>query len=67
MREVTDECLGCTSIGLPCVGEGCLLKRTTHYYCDRCEEEFEPKELYQYEGEEVCIECLLKDFERIEV
>lgn len=67
MREVTTECVDCTSIGLPCIGDSCTFKHVTRFYCDRCKEEFEPKELYKYEGEEVCAECILKDFERIEV
>lgn len=66
MREVVDECVGCTSMGLPCIGSGCSNRNITHYYCDRCKEEFEPEELYQYENEEVCSECILKDFEKIE-
>lgn len=63
MREVTDECVGCTTDGLPCVGEGCLLKRTTRYYCDRCKEEFEPEELYVDEDDsELCTTCILLRF-----
>lgn len=67
MREVTDECVGCTSMGLPCMGSSCTFKHVTRFYCDKCKEEFEPEKLYQYGAEEVCEQCILKDFERIEV
>lgn len=67
MRTVTDECVGCTSMGLPCMGSSCPNRNVTRYYCDRCKEEFESEELYKYEGEEVCAECILKDFEKVEV
>lgn len=67
MRTVTNECVGCTSMGLPCIGSSCRNRNVTRYYCDRCKEEFEPEKLYQYFGEEVCAECILKDFEKVEV
>lgn len=49
------------------MGSSCRNRNVTRYYCDRCKEEFEPEELYKYEGEEVCAECVLKDFEKVEV
>lgn len=67
MREVKDECIGCASTGIPCFGNSCPNRNVVHYYCDRCGDEFESNELYQYEGEEVCGDCILEDFERIEV
>lgn len=65
MRTVTDECFGCTSMGLRCLGSSCTNRNVVRYYCDRCKEEFEPSELYRYDGEEICAECLLKDFEKV--
>lgn len=65
MRTVTDECVGCTSMGLPCMGSICPNRNVVRYYCDRCGDEFDSNQLYQHEGEEVCAECILKDFERI--
>lgn len=67
MRTVTDECCSCATESYPCLGSSCPNRNVVRYYCDRCKEEFYPEELYQYESEEVCAECILKDFERIEV
>lgn len=67
MREVKDECCGCAVPAYPCMGSSCPNKNVVHYYCDRCKSEFGAEELYQYEGEEVCGDCILEDFERIEV
>lgn len=66
MRIVKDECVGCAAPAYPCLGSSCPNRKRTHYYCDRCKEEFVPEGLYQYEGEEVCGECILKDFEIID-
>lgn len=67
MRTVEDECCSCATERYPCLGGSCPNRRVKRFFCDRCKEEFEPEELYQYYGEEVCAECILKDFERIEV
>ena len=67
MRTVTDECCGCATGGYPCLGSSCPNRRVPHYFCDRCKEEFDPDELYQYKGEEVCAECILKDYKKVEV
>lgn len=45
----------CVCCDLPCIG--CGLKRSPHYYCDQCEEE---TELFKFEGQQLCIECLTK-------
>lgn len=66
MREVTNECVGCTSLGLHCIGSSCPNRNVVHYFCDICGEELEPDELYKAYGRELCAECILKDFEKIE-
>ena len=67
MREVTDECVGCTSMGMPCIGDSCRNKHVTHYYCDRCKKEFYPQELYVNEdNEELCAECILSEYPTVE-
>lgn len=58
MKRVEDECVGCTSLGLPCMGLGCPNRNVTRLYCDKCDEEVDV--LYEYEGQELCEECLLE-------
>lgn len=47
-----------------CLSDSCHLKHTKHYYCDECENEVDI--LYQFESEELCINCIEKRLERIE-
>lgn len=60
MKRTESECVDC---GFPCMGEACPYFRVTRYYCDECDEE---ATLYKYEGQELCAECLLKKFEKVE-
>jgi hypothetical protein len=60
MKKTASECVSC---GFPCMGEACPYFRVTRFYCDKCGEE---TELYEYEGQELCAECVLKNFERVE-
>lgn len=66
MRTLTDECCDCATESYPCIGSSCSNRNVVRYYCDRCKEEFELEELYQYFEEEVCAECILKDFKKVE-
>ena len=59
MKKVENECLGCTDLKLHCFGASCPYKDVPRFYCDRCGEE---EVLYDYYGEEICKECLLKEF-----
>lgn len=63
MRKYENECCGCATPNYPCLGESCELRRVPHYYCDRCKEE---NTLYEYEGEELCADCLLAEFPIVE-
>ena len=58
MIKYEDDCVGCP--------QGCIhcgRDNTKHLYCDRCGDDVE--ELYNFLGEELCEECLLKTFEKI--
>ena len=57
MKIIENECVSCD---LPCMGSACPYQNVTRYYCDRCEEE---TTLYYYDGEELCVDCLIKEFE----
>lgn len=63
MKKVVDECVNCTHIGFPCLGNRCPNKNVVRFYCDRCGDE---DKLYDYYGEELCAECLLEEFNVIE-
>lgn len=63
MQRVENECVGCSTIGLPCMGSSCPNRNVTRHYCDRCGCE---DTLYYYDGYELCEECLLKNFEIVD-
>lgn len=57
MRRMEDDCVDC---GLPCLGFGCRYHgKHEHLYCDECEAE---EVLYEVDGEELCLDCLLKRY-----
>lgn len=63
MKKVEDECVGCTTVGLHCLGSSCPNRNVVRFYCDRCECE---GKLYNYYGIELCADCLLDEFEVVE-
>lgn len=52
MITYEDECVNC---GLPCLGTSCPNRNVPHFYCDDCGDE---EDLYEYEGEQLCIKCI---------
>lgn len=58
MKYYTNDCVDC---GLPCNFESCPYYRVPHFKCDFCREE--DIKLYEYEGYEICEECLVKNFD----
>lgn len=63
MKKIENECVDCKSIGLPCLGNSCPNRSVTRFYCDRCGEE---AKLYHYDSEEICEDCLLKEFDVVD-
>lgn len=64
MRKTEDECVGCTSLGLSCIGAGCPNRNVTRLYCDKCGIE---TDLYYFDGQELCLDCIEESLERVEV
>jgi hypothetical protein len=60
MITYEDECVDC---GLPCMGRTCPLRNVPHYYCDSCKDEHET--VYEFDGEELCIECIEKRLTKV--
>lgn len=61
LRVQESECVDC---GLPCIGTACKYYLVTRYLCDECEDE--PDNLYYFNGQELCIDCIEKQLERVE-
>lgn len=58
MIKYENECVGCP--------QGCIhcgRDKTQHLYCDKCGADCE--ELYVFDGEELCEDCLKNSLERI--
>lgn len=54
MRIHTNECVSCN---LPCIHNSCPYYNVERFYCDECKNE---DTLYEYDGRELCIECIKK-------
>lgn len=63
MITYENQCVGCTSLGLPCMGSGCPNANVPVPVCDWCKDEVE--ELYEYEGDEVCPDCILNSLTKV--
>ena len=63
MIEYRDECVGCTSMGLHCLGSVCPNRNVPYHICDDCGDE---TTLYKFEGEELCLDCILERLEVVE-
>lgn len=61
MQYYSNDCVNC---GLPCIFEACLYYKVKHFKCDFCKEE--DVRLYEYDGYEICENCLLKEFDVVE-
>lgn len=63
MIRYENECVGCPP-ELGCLYDACPNRNVRHLYCDKCG--CEEDVLYNYDGEELCAECLLDEFDVIE-
>lgn len=62
MIKYENECVGCPP-EMGCMGDSCPNRDVQHLYCDRCGEDCE--ELFIFDGEELCEDCLKNSLERI--
>lgn len=64
MRKTEDFCIGCEKGS--CIGRACrYYEKVTSLYCDDCGDYFE--NLYEYEGEELCIRCIEKRLPEVQI
>lgn len=63
MKKIESHCVGCTDLGMYCIGSACPNREAVHYYCDECGAE---EELYIFEDEELCIDCIIERLEKVE-
>lgn len=61
MKRVENECVGCPA-EIGCAGGTCPYSKVIHYYCDNCREE---KLLYEYDGKELCIDCIKERLDKV--
>ena len=64
MIKYEDECVDCKSMGLPCYGTACPNRNVPHFYCDECGDE---GDIYEFDGEELCIYCIEHRLEPVTV
>lgn len=60
MIRYENDCVDC---GFSCKFNRCPYYSVPHYYCDRCGDE---DELYEYEDEQLCENCLLHTVPKVE-
>ena len=61
MVKFENNCIDC---GKPCFSS-CPYKRVPHFYCDDCGSEVNEGELYEYGGEELCLDCIEKKLPKV--
>lgn len=62
MVRYENDCVGCAVPAYPCIGERCRYRNVPHFYCDECGKE---TDLYNFEDEELCIDCVEKRLEPV--
>lgn len=62
MTQYENDCCDCATGAFPCVGNLCPMRNAPHHYCDDCGEE---AELYYFDGEELCKDCVIDRLERV--
>lgn len=60
MKKKVNECVNC---GLPCLGSSCPNRNVIVICCDECEEE---TDIYRFDDEELCIDCIIDRLEKVE-
>ena len=65
MRCVENDCCGCATESYPCRGDSCSYRHSVHLYCDKCKRDVE--KIYEYEDYDLCEDCLLEEFDCVDI
>ena len=58
-----DNCVDCPA-ELGCLGDACPNRHVEVHYCDKCDEELSLNNIYEVDGEELCLSCLKECFKK---
>lgn len=61
MVIIENHCVDCDR---PCIGDACPNRNVEVHYCDKCDEELALKDIYEVDGEELCLSCLKECFKK---
>jgi len=62
-KRIENDCMGCATESYPCIGDACQYRNVAHYYCDNCGSEVDSDELFKWNGQEYCKDCIINDVE----
>lgn len=62
MIKIENDCVGPCPMG--CLGSSCPKKQVPYKYCDECGDCVD--DLYEYDGQELCGNCLLIKYPKVE-
>ena len=62
MIAIESDCVDCPA-EMGCIYGACPYYRVVRYYCDKCGEE---ETIYEFDGEQLCADCILERLERVE-
>ena len=64
MVTTRNECRDCAVPAYPCLGKHCPYQNQKVHICDECKEEID--ELYEFDSQELCIDCIKKRLKVVE-
>lgn len=63
MVKTENRCCGCPP-EMGCLGSSCSNRNVEVIYCDKCGEELDSDNVYEFDGEDLCADCLLDMFRK---
>lgn len=66
MVKIESHCVGCTDLGMPCIGSSCSNRAVEVYYCDKCDPDcdYPLDDIYAVDDVILCEDCLKEKFRR---